>query len=261
MESKRKVLLEEMTWEEVQEAIKNGIDTVLVIAGSIEQHGPHLPIGTDTVLGYEWGRAIAQELGSVLVAPVIRPGLSSHHLGFPGTITLADRVFQNVLKSYVQCLIETGFRHIIIICSHGGNIQAVKQILPLLKKEYSERASIEAVLGIEQKDELINRWLETNGYSKGEAGVHAGLSETSCMLALRPDSVRLEKVKPGYTGVIDGRELHQRGLRVFTENGVLGDPTRASEELGKQINRMTIEFYCKEIRRILNSKTDGTSGN
>jgi len=259
MKTKRKVLLEEMTWEEVQEAIKNGTNTVLVIAGSIEQHGPHLPIGTDTMLGYEWGKAIALELGNVVVAPVIRPALSAHHLGFPGTITLSDHIFQDIVKSYVHCLVEAGFQHVIIICSHGGNIQAIKEILPLLKEEYANRASIDAVLDIERKDKLINRFLEDNGYSKKEGGVHAGLSETSCMLALRPDSVLLEQIRPGYTGPIDGGELHRRGLRAFTENGILGDPTRASEELGRQINRMTVEFYCKEIERILNKKPNRTS--
>jgi creatinine amidohydrolase len=258
MVNERKVLLEEMTWEEIKEAIEHGIDTVLVIAGSIEQHGPHLPIVTDTVLGYEWGKAIALKMGNAVVAPVIRPGLSSHHLGFPGTVTLSNYVFQQILKSYIECLIKTGFRKIIIICSHGGNLQAVKQMLPLLQKKYINRALVDGVLDIEQKDKLVNDFLEANGYSAKEGGIHAGLTETSCMLALLPDLVRKERIRPGYIGPINDGVLHQKGLRAYTDNGVLGDPTRASEELGEAINQITVEFYYNEINRIISEKTNTT---
>lgn len=77
-------LLEEMTWPEIQAAMKNGCDTVVIYAASIEQHGPALPEMTDTILGYAAASDLAKRLGNALAAPLIRPGLSAHHMCFPG---------------------------------------------------------------------------------------------------------------------------------------------------------------------------------
>ena len=89
--------MEEMTWREIQQALRDGTDTVILVAASVEQHGPHLPTGTDTMIGYALAAAVAAKMGNALVAPVIRPALSGHHMDFPGTITLRMDTFVKVL--------------------------------------------------------------------------------------------------------------------------------------------------------------------
>ena len=79
------VLLAEMTWPEVQEALDSGVTTAIVAVGSIEQHGPHLPLRMDTMAGDELSKRIAERLGDAVAAPTIRPGCSGHHMDFPGT--------------------------------------------------------------------------------------------------------------------------------------------------------------------------------
>ena len=95
-----KILMEEMSWVEIEAAIENGKTTVIVVSGSIEQHGPHMPTGTDTFLGYEVAQRAARQFGKALVAAVIRPCLSEHHMGFPGSLTLSWETYNDVLYDY-----------------------------------------------------------------------------------------------------------------------------------------------------------------
>jgi len=120
------LLLEEMTWPEIRTALQNGMRTVVVCAASIEQHGPHLAERTDTTLGYAEAEALARRLGNALVAPVIRPGLSAHHMVLPGTVTLRPEVFRGVVEDYISSYVRHGFTTIVLISSHGGNFDAVE---------------------------------------------------------------------------------------------------------------------------------------
>lgn len=113
-------LLEEMTWPEIQAAMKNGCDTVVIYAASIEQHGPALPEMTDTILGYAAASDLAKRLGNALAAPLIRPGLSAHHMCFPGSITLRPETFRAVVEDYISAYVHHGFRTIVLASSHGG---------------------------------------------------------------------------------------------------------------------------------------------
>ena len=114
-----RLLMEEMSWREIEEAIAGGKTTAILAVASIEQHGPHLPTGTDTYLGCALAEGIARELGNALVAPVMRPGLSEHHLDFPGTVTLTQETFMRVLQEHCTCLARHGFQDIVLISSHG----------------------------------------------------------------------------------------------------------------------------------------------
>lgn len=251
MKNDKKVLLEEMSRPDIESAIANGTDTVLIMAGAIEQHGPHLPIGTDTILGYEWGKQIAWSLGNALVAPVIRPAISPHHMSFPGTITLPKETFHEVVRAYVDCLIQAGFRNVVLICSHGGNTVAVRELLPELQERYAGKANVIAILDIQCKDKDLNQWLATCGITAKEAGVHSGLSETSCMMDLRPELVHTDRLEPGFMASYDSTELHQKGIKAFSANGILGDATRSSADIGKELNRKTVEFYYEKIKETL----------
>ena len=103
--------LDRLTWADIEQEIQNGRDTVVVPLGSTEQHGRHLPIGTDAVLGdeIEWG--LAGRLGAFM-APTVRYGCSAHHMAFAGTISLCEDIFRSVELDVVASLSRHGFRRI-----------------------------------------------------------------------------------------------------------------------------------------------------
>ncbi len=259
IELAEKVLMEDMTWKEIEEAIKAGKDTAIVVAGSIEQHGPHLPTSTDTTLGYALAEACAKKLGNALVAPVIRPGLSEHHIGFPGTITLSIDTFVNILYDYCESLVESGFKNIIILSSHGGNSDTIITYTPRIAKVFMDKAKIFAI----PTDRYINAsidYLEKKGVSRVKAGVHAGYAETSMMLHVKPQATRMDLAVEGLANEefykperlkISQLESFTYGLKRLTPVGVLGDPRGATAEEGKKLLEITAEKLTEEIKSFL----------
>src|SRR3972149_1508011 len=123
-----------MTWPEVRAELDAGRDTVVVPFGAVEQHGPHLPLGTDAMFGEEIGRAVAERLNAFL-APTVRVGCSRHPLAFAGTMTLEDETFHLVTRDMVKALASHGFRRIVLLPTHGGNFRplgdAVAKLRPI----------------------------------------------------------------------------------------------------------------------------------
>src|SRR5690348_11891152 len=114
------VVLDRCRWPEVQALIAAGRDTVVVALGATEQHGPHLPLATDALIGDHLAALIADRLDA-FVAPTVRIGCSSHHLGFPGTLSVSDDTFGAVVGDIVRSLARGGFRRVILLPTHGGN--------------------------------------------------------------------------------------------------------------------------------------------
>src|SRR3990172_8351813 len=125
-----------MTWPEVREELSRGRTTVVVPFGAVEQHGPHLPLGTDAIFGDEIGLAVAERLDAFL-APTVRVGFSPHHMAFAGTLTVDEETFHAVARSIVRALAGHGFRRIVLLPTHGGNFpplpgrgDAAERVLP-----------------------------------------------------------------------------------------------------------------------------------
>jgi len=119
------VLIEEMTWPEVKAAIEGGKRRVIVMLGAMEQHGPHLPIGTDTYLGYATGERLARRLGDALVAPVVTLGYSAGHLPMAGTVSIEEPTLERVIMDVCRSLGRHGFREIILLCSGDRRLRRV----------------------------------------------------------------------------------------------------------------------------------------
>ena len=115
------VRLEELTWTEVDDALDGDVRTAVVAVGSVEQHGPHLPLVMDTLAGDAVAERVARELGDALAAPTIRPGCSGHHMAFPGTITVSAETLMDTIRAYVRSLDEHGFEDVALVPTHGGN--------------------------------------------------------------------------------------------------------------------------------------------
>jgi creatinine amidohydrolase len=229
-----KLLLEEMSWPEIREALDNGMKTVIIFAGAVEQHGPHMAEITDTVRGYQSAIDLAKRLGNALVAPVIRPGLSEHHMALPGTITLRPEVFIGIVEDYVAAYVRHGFETIIIASSHGGNFKTLTQIVEDQAKKYK---GVKIVGGFALLDmvALLKTLEQNDGLPTGACGGHSCAWETSEMLFFAPHLVNMDKAECGLLGEVTDDLLQKffaEGILAISENGILGDARPSNAERG-----------------------------
>jgi creatinine amidohydrolase len=222
------VFLERMTWPQIEAAVAAGQTRAVVCLAAIEQHGPHLPEGTDAWLGEELAGRLARALGDALVAPIVRPGCSEHHMGFPGTITLPVEALVLLLDAYVDSLSRHGFDRFVVFSSHGGNLPALRSW------PGRSRPGVTVVGDLSTVTEAMRQALLPFG-AVGPAGRHADLGETAAMMAVRPGLVRLELAERGFQGEIGLSELMSRGMRTLSPSGTFGDPTRATTEMGAAV--------------------------
>jgi len=238
--------LDQMTWAEVKAQILNGRDTVVVPFGSTEQHGRHLPLGTDAVLGDEIGRGLADRLNAFL-APTVRFGCSTHHLAFPGTISLEEETFRRIVRDVVASLSRHGFKQIVLLPTHGGNFKPLAEIASEIEPAKGLR-----ILAFTDLEALVKRSFESSkasGVNAARSGAHSGEWETSLMLFLRPLEVKMDRAAAGFVGELS--EIMTRvfnGIQDLDENGVLGDPRPATGEAGKKYLEELVEFLARWVR-------------
>ena len=232
--------LDRLTWLDVKTEIQNGRDTVVVPFGSTEQHGRHMPLGTDAVLGDELGWHLAERLDAFL-APTVRFGCSSHHLAFPGTISLSEDTFQRIVLDVVASLSGHGFRRIVLLPTHGGNFKPLAEAMA--KTDPPPGVRVQAFTDLERLTRAAFESSRAFGVGAAQSGAHSGEWETSLMLALKPQQVRLDRAVEGFVG-----ELSEIMSKVFDDiqhldaNGVLGDPRPASAEAGRKYLEETTAF-------------------
>lgn len=223
--------LDRMSWPEVKAELEAGRDTVVVAFGATEQHGPHLPLATDALLGDHVARLVAERLDA-FVAPTVRVGCSEHHLAFPGTLSISAETFHAVVGDLVRSLARGGFRKVVLVPTHGGNFAplaaAVEKLGPV------EGVEIKAVTDLRALFAIAQVGLDEYGVSFGEGGLHAGEWETSMMMAIHPELVHAERGEPGFTGDMQEAigSVFDGGVDALSPNGVIGDPARASTEHG-----------------------------
>lgn len=242
------VLIEEMTWPEVRDAIAAGKRRVIVMLAAMEQHGPHLPIGTDTYLGYATGVRLAHRLGDALVAPVITIGYSAGHLPMPGTVSVEESTLEKTIEEACRSLARHGFREIVLLCSHGGNYRALRGVLPRLRKEHTA-LRISAVEDFDEWLEHTTAFAAREGLDMKKLGVHAAQGETSLMLAHRPDLVQMDKACEGFTGdaSIRWRSKVPPPMDEMSPTGILGDARDSTASLGEKMFAERIERLASMI--------------
>ncbi len=225
------VELDRMTWPEVKAEQQRGRDTVVVAFGATEQHGPHMPLATDALIGDHLARIVAERMDAFL-APTVRIGCSEHHLEFPGTLSLSAETFQGVVADIVRSLARGGFRRVVLLPTHGGNFGPLAAAIEKLGTV--DGIEIRALTDLGALFALARIGAEEHGVPLEEGGVHAGEWETSMLLAIRPELVHLERGEPGYTGDPQAAvgAIFGAGVHSVSENGVIGDPSRASAEHG-----------------------------
>jgi len=175
-------ILQEMSWVDVQEYLKNN-DMVIIPLGSTEQHGKHMPLGTDYYEAFGMSKMVSERTG-VIVASVMFVGYSVYHSGFPGTLSLKPETMEQVLFESVEMLIKYGFRCFMFFNYHGGNNIVQQRVIHRINHTTEATAIAIGIGGPIQKsdDGEFFDW-------------HAGKGETSIMLYLKPELVKMEKAE------------------------------------------------------------------
>jgi mycofactocin precursor peptide peptidase len=188
---------------------------VAVPLGSCEQHGPHLPLGTDTIIATELADRLARRRREVVVAPAIGISASGEHAGFPGTLSIGTVATADVLVEIARS--ATWAAGIVLINGHGGNGDAVERAVATIRAEGRN---------------VLPWWPSIAG---GDA--HAGHTETSLMLAIAPELVAIDLAVAGNTRQLAeiAADLRRHGVRPVSPTGVLGDPSDATLEEGRDL--------------------------
>ena len=225
------VELDRLTWPEVRAEQERGRDTVVIALGATEQHGPQMPLATDALLGDHLARMVAERLDA-FVAPTVRIGCSEHHLEFPGTLSLSDGTFHAVVADIVRSLARGGFARVVLLPTHGGNFGPLATALELLGPQHD--IEVRALTDLAALFTIAQLGADEHGVPLGEGGVHAGEWETSMLIAIHPELVHSDRGEPGYTGDPQAAvgTIFGEGVHAVSQNGVIGDPSRASAEHG-----------------------------
>jgi mycofactocin system creatininase family protein len=221
------VRLSDLTWPEVE-----GHQTVLLPLGSTEQHGPHLPFDTDTVIATAVAEGVAERLPCI-VAPTLPFGSSGEHQDFPGTISIGRQALALVLTEAVRSIASWADR-VVLVTGHGGNVPTLSEVVPTLIGEGHAIA-----------------WIPCSSASAvDDSGSHAGHGETSVLAHLRPASVDLAKASVGNVTPLGElfADLSRDGVRSVAPTGVLGDPTLANAQDGDEVLRAMVDEAVRRIR-------------
>jgi creatinine amidohydrolase len=224
--------------DQVRERARQDAIVILPVA-SLEQHGPHLPVEVDSILGETVAARTAAKVAArgqaVLVLPVLWTGLSEHHMSFGGTVTLDNAAFTMLVEGVVRSVLRHGFKRIVLLNAHGGNENALRSItddltpklgVPIVQFTYWYAAAV-----------AIAKILETQGGLQ-----HACEAETAMMMAVRPDLVAVDRIPlaksnttPDITDVVGGGVYRWRSIGSRSGSGVIGNPEAASAEKGERL--------------------------
>lgn len=203
--------LGDLTWTDVRDTPR----IVLIPVGSLEQHGPHLPLDTDTRIATAIAEHVCELRENLVVGPAIAIGASGEHAGFEGTLSIGTDALTTVLVELARS--ADAFSGVVFVNGHGGNRDAL--------------LAARAILRLEGR--TVVAW--SPSIPGGDA--HAGHSETSLLLAIDPDCVRSDAREAGSTAPLSELldDLKAGGVKSVSANGILGDPTTANAEHGNEL--------------------------
>ena len=218
-----------MTRSQIEALPGKSSAVVIVPTASIEQHGPHLPVGVDSILGQAWLSAAIPHLpaaAGIYVGPALTYGKSNEHSGYPGTLSLSARTLHRLVRAIARQLAALGFRTMAILNTHGGN----SAVLVATLREIQTSVGIQAGM-------LSFGWKPPLAPQEATYGFHAGRFETALMLAIAPDLVKMEHAvsefpaqveTTGHVGPVDAPVTYGWLSADISRSGVMGDATAAT---------------------------------
>ena len=249
--------LDHLAWPAVEQAAARPGSTVIWPIGAIEQHGPHLPLGTDGIFADRVLQAVLDRLAPELPIwrlPLATPGFSPEHRGFPGTLSLGAELLIGQVKAVGRDLAAAGFERLVLFNGHGGQIA-------LLQVAARELRELEPRLGVLP----LFLWSGADGLqalvpaAEWEQGLHAGLLETSLMLHLAPELVGENRSCDGIAAQPPGGWSLEGALptawfsRDLSVSGVIGDPRAADPQLGADLLERLVAGWCQRLEALLTS--------
>ncbi|KAB7705614.1 creatininase family protein [Bacillus aerolatus] len=248
--------LTKMTWKEVEESLKT-VELAIIPVGAHEQHGPHMAESCDAILAEKMAERLGKRMFPyVMVTPTVNMGVSPHHLNFPGTISLQPTTLIAILKDMVSSLKHHGIKKFLFLNAHGGNISTLNVASTALSQEldveiYYAKTTASAKKSIES-------------FVSSPLFGHSCEREVSEALYLAPELVRLSKLAKG--------DIQQRGrwkqlrpgkaiqgfyrYEEMTNNGCIGDATKASREIGEKIVEEALDNLSKELFQLMDLKVN-----
>lgn len=246
------VMWKELTAEDLRgKSAENAI--VLLPIASMEQHGPHLPVGVDTYLCEavcKAGAELAAQSVPCVVAPTLWCGMAEHHMAYGGTFTFDIPTYRAVLLAFLKSIERQGFKRVFIVNGHGGNIAAMNSFLPDFARETS--LTIRAATYFDMSNAAIEPFLEDQTQVW-----HACEVETSLMMVVAGDTVKNDRLKDAHgmlnidvNKALRGPPARFQSFQKMTPSGVIGDARRASKTKGVKI----LAACAKGISEVLNDK-------
>ncbi|MCQ6279419.1 creatininase family protein [Bacillus sp. EB600] len=248
--------LTSMTWKEVKDSLST-VQLAIIPIGAHEQHGPHMVESCDAVLAERMAKKLGQRMFPfVWVTPTINMGISPHHLNFPGTISLQPTTLIAILKDVISSLKHHGIHKFLLLNSHGGNQSTLNVASAMLTQElevdiYYAKTTASAKKSFEN---LI----------KSPLFGHSCEREVSEALYLAPEIVRVDELEKGdiqeegrWKQLRPGKAI--QGFYYYeemTQNGCIGDATKASRDIGREIVDEALENLTEELSKLLNLKVD-----
>jgi len=239
------VFLEELTWTEVRDHLAAGKTTVIVASAGNEQNGPHMVLGKHEYIVRHAAERIARELGNALVAPIVTyvpegaVDPPSGHMRYPGTITLPNVYFMKICEYAARSLKAHGFTDIVFLGDSGGNQEGMKEVALALNAEWRGGKTRVHFVPEYYSENGFREWLQSRGETEESIGNHAGISDTSQLLAVAPQHIRKDKLAKA--GGFEG-------------SGVSGDPTKATVEYGKKGVELKVETAVARIRKLVSER-------
>jgi creatinine amidohydrolase len=231
-------------------------ETVVVVpVGAIEQHGAHLPVGTDALIAERISRAVAERADEALAAPALPYGYSPHHGGVPGTISLSSETYLGVVTDILGSLVDDGFERIVVVNGHGGNRSLLKTAVSDFRDDRGVSVAVLSYWDFVEDELQSLRDSPRGGVS------HGGELESSLVLYLREELVGDERedfVRDDRDGYVrtdlfgSGAVYYPQHFDELTETGVSGHPSAASREKGERLFERSVEALVEFVRSYAN---------
>ena len=250
-----------LSWPKAEEAAKRDGSTLVWPLGACEQHGPHLPLATDNLFAEKILTKVLDRLAEdlpVWMLPSQLLGFSPEHTSFPGTFSLSAQLLMNLVMEIGQQVSILGFRRLLLFNAHGGQIGLLQAAARQLKVKCPSMAVLPCFLwsGVSSLKELLP-------IQEQEVGLHAGLGETSLMLALAPELVGLERPCDGEHFSSDCLATPPKGWSLegaapwawltkdLSASGVIGDSKDSTQSLGKEIEQALVNHWIELFTNLL----------